>query len=474
MPRKRREIFIQISQVSDALLVALVFWLAHAFRSELAYWFPEGTAPIWRFQFDFTPIAAFRYYKWLYLVILPLFPLLLDINGYYDRSRRAGTKRNLLWTIGKSVSLSALVIVAVMYFLQLSQLSRGVIVLFAGLSVLALLVKDVVFQRYLRRQALTGKHAQTAILVGSAERNVEFETSLAQNPDWNLRVLVTLDPSGESLQQLPALLHRQPVDCVVFNVTQTYFSEVEKAILACEIEGVEAWLVADFVKTSIARVTIDDFHGKPLLVFRTTPELSWQLICKRIIDVIGASVALAILGPLVMLPVAIAIKLASPGPILFRQRRSGLHGRLFTMFKFRSMVDNAEMLRAELDAFNEMTGPVFKMKKDPRVTPIGKFIRKTSIDEFPQLWNVLIGDMSLVGPRPPIPNEVDKYDPWHRRRLSMKPGLTCLWQISGRNKIGFDQWMKLDLQYIDQWSLWLDFKILLHTIPTVLSGFGAR
>lgn len=474
MPRKRREIFIQMSQISDALLVALVFWLAHGLRSELAFWFPEGTAPIWRFQFDFTPIAAFRYYKWLYLVILPLFPLLLDINGYYDQARRVGSKRDILWTISKSVALAALVIVAVMYFLQLSQLSRGVIVLFAGLSVMALLAKDVVFQRYLRRQAVTGKHAHTAILVGSSERNVEFETALAQNPDWNLRVLVTLDPSGESLRRLPALLHQHPVDCVVFNVTQTYFSEVEKAILACEIEGVEAWLVADFVKTSIARVTIDDFHGKPLLVFRTTPDLSWQLICKRLIDVAGAVAALIVLGPLVMAPVALAIKLTSPGPILFRQKRSGLHGRLFTMYKFRSMVDNAEMLRAELDALNEMSGPVFKMKKDPRVTPIGKFIRKTSIDEFPQLWNVLAGDMSLVGPRPPIPNEVDKYDPWHRRRLSMKPGLTCLWQISGRNKIGFDQWMKLDLQYIDHWSLWLDFKILLRTIPVVLSGFGAR
>ena len=180
------------------------------------------------------------------------------------------------------------------------------------------------------------------------------------------------------------------------------------------------------------------------------------------------------LGPLVMLPVAIGIKLTSPGPILFRQKRSGLHGRLFTMYKFRSMVNDAEMLRAELEAFNEMTGPVFKMNQDPRVTPIGKFMRRTSIDEFPQLWNVLVGDMSLVGPRPPIPNEVDKYDPWHRRRLSMKPGLTCLWQISGRNKIGFDQWMKLDLQYIDNWSLWLDFTILLRTIPVVLSGFGAR
>jgi exopolysaccharide biosynthesis polyprenyl glycosylphosphotransferase len=197
------------------------------------------------------------------------------------------------------------------------------------------------------------------------------------------------------------------------------------------------------------------------------------LVCKRLIDVAGAAIGLIILGPLVMLPVAIIIKLASPGPIFFGQKRSGLHGRLFTMYKFRSMVSNAEMLRAELEAYNEMTGPVFKMKDDPRVTPFGRFLRKTSLDEFPQLWNVLMGEMSLVGPRPPIPSEVQHYDPWHRRRLSMKPGLTCLWQISGRNKIGFDQWMKLDLQYIDGWSLWLDLKILVETVWVVLGGTGS-
>jgi exopolysaccharide biosynthesis polyprenyl glycosylphosphotransferase len=233
-------------------------------------------------------------------------------------------------------------------------------------------------------------------------------------------------------------------------------------------------LVADFVKTSIARATVDDFYGKPLLVFRSTPDISWQLVAKRVMDIVGSAFGLLILGPFVMLPAAIAIKLNSPGPILFRQKRSGLHGRLFTMLKFRSMVSNAEMLRVELEAFNEMTGPVFKIKEDPRVTKVGRFLRKTSIDEFPQLWNVLMGDMSLVGPRPPIPTEVQQYDPWHRRRLSMKPGLTCLWQISGRNTVAFDQWMKLDLEYIDNWSLWLDIKILLRTIPVVLTGLGAR
>lgn len=463
MPNRQRELIIQFSQITDALLIAVVFWLAHAFRSELAFRFPE----------HFPMIAPFRSYKWLYLVILPIYPILLDVNGVYTRPTLQ-RRRETLWMLTKSVAIGSLIVIGVMYFLQRDVPSRGVVMVFSVFSVAALLAKDLIFQGYLRKYARSHRFSRSVLLVASAAKNTEFERLLAQHPEWNLQVVESLDPDAGSLEKLPEILHRQPIACVIFDVGQTYFSEVEKAILACETEGVEVWLVADFVKTSIARATVDDFHGKPLLVFRTTPDLTWQLVCKRLIDVTGALLGLMIVGPLVMLPAAIAIKLTSPGSILFRQRRSGLHGRQFTMYKFRSMVDNAEMLRVELETFNEMSGPVFKMAQDPRVTPVGRFLRKTSIDELPQLWNVLTGDMSIVGPRPPIPTEVQQYDPWHRRRLSMKPGLTCLWQISGRNNVAFDQWMKLDLQYIDNWSLWLDFKILLRTIPVVLSGFGAH
>ena len=471
MPSRRREFIIQVNQIGDALLIALVFWLAHAVREQLAYMF-SFKYQIHGYTIEFSVIAPFRYYKWLYLIVLPLYPFLLDINGFYNRAHGL-RRRNTVWILFKSCAICAVAIMAAMYFFRLSMLSRGVVLLFALFSIVALLAKNQLFQAYMRHRARKGKDVTEIILVGSEERNVEFVKLLEEHPEWSLRVTAKLNPNGNLLQELPVMLHSFPVGCVVFNVSQTAFSEIEKAILACEIEGVEAWLVADFVKTSIARATVDDFFGKPLLIFRTTPEVSWQLVCKRLIDVVGATIGLAILGPLVMLPVAIIIKLTSPGPILFGQKRSGLHGRLFTMYKFRSMVNNAEMLRAELEAYNEMSGPVFKMKDDPRITPFGRFLRKTSLDEFPQLWNVLVGDMSLVGPRPPIPSEVQHYDPWQRRRLSMKPGLTCLWQIGGRNKIGFDQWMKLDLQYIDHWSLWLDLKILARTVPVVLSGLGA-
>ena len=246
-------------------------------------------------------------------------------------------------------------------------------------------------------------------------------------------------------------------------------------MFSCELEGVEAWLVADFFRTQISRTSLDDFNGRPILVFRTAPELSWQGVIKQLLDFIGALLLTIILSPLFAL-FALIIKLTSPGPVLFQQQRSGLNGRPFTIYKFRTMVTNAEQRKHELAAMNEMSEPVFKVSKDPRVTPIGRFLRKFSIDEWPQFLNVLRGEMSLVGPRPLPVAEVKRFhDLAHRRRLSVKPGLTCLWQISGRNNVSdFKEWVRLDLEYIDNWSLWLDLKILWRTVPIVLAGTGAR
>ena len=212
-----------------------------------------------------------------------------------------------------------------------------------------------------------------------------------------------------------------------------------------------------------------------MLVFRSTPDVSWTLFIKDIIDRVGAFLALVLLA-LPMAVVALMIRITSRGPVIFRQQRAGKHGKPFTMYKFRSMSDDAEMRRAELEPFNQMNGPVFKVEDDPRITPFGRWLRRSSIDELPQLVNVLMGDMSLVGPRPLPIYEVEKFENTaQRRRLSVKPGLTCLWQISGRNQVkDFRDWVKLDLDYIDRWSLGLDFKILLRTIPAVLMGMGAK
>jgi exopolysaccharide biosynthesis polyprenyl glycosylphosphotransferase len=290
-----------------------------------------------------------------------------------------------------------------------------------------------------------------------------------------MEVVAELDLNESTVGHLVKLLHERSANSVIINAKHTYFGQIEKAIQTCELEGVEAWLVADFFQTQISRTTFDDLYGRPVLVFRTAPEASWQGIIKQGIDLAGAFVLTLVLSP-VFLFAAAAIRLSSPGPVLFRQQRCGLNGQPFTMLKFRSMVTDAEQRKHELAALNEMGGPVFKVTNDPRVTPIGRMLRKYSIDEFPQLLNVLRGEMSLVGPRPLPVDEVERFDdPAHRRRLSVKPGLTCLWQVSGRNNVkDFTEWVRLDLEYIDNWSLWLDLKILWRTIPVVFTGTGAK
>jgi exopolysaccharide biosynthesis polyprenyl glycosylphosphotransferase len=277
------------------------------------------------------------------------------------------------------------------------------------------------------------------------------------------------------VQQIVNLLHDHSVFGVILSAKHTNFEQVEYVIRACELEGIEVWLIADFFSTQISRTSLDELVGRPLLIFRTTPEASWHNLAKQLLDFFGALLLLVFLSPL-FLAIAIAIKFASPGPVFFQQKRSGLNGSPFTLYKFRTMVTNAEQFKQELEAMNEMSGPVFKITNDPRVTPIGKFLRKYSLDELPQLFNVLRLEMSLVGPRPLPVDEVKRFDNLaHRRRLSVKPGLTCLWQISGRNQItDFKDWVRLDLEYIDHWTFWLDLKILVLTIPVVVRGTGAK
>jgi exopolysaccharide biosynthesis polyprenyl glycosylphosphotransferase len=262
---------------------------------------------------------------------------------------------------------------------------------------------------------------------------------------------------------------------VILTFSRIELDKVRRAIEACEVEGVEAWLSADFVHTSVARPSFETLGKRPMLVFRTTPDLSWALLLKNATDGILAAAGLIVLAPLLAL-IALAVKATSPGPVIFWQRRAGIHGKPFTMLKFRTMYIDAETHRSGLLGRNEMNGPVFKIQKDPRLTPVGRWLRRKSLDELPQLLNVLLGDMSLVGPRPLPLYEVEKFtNAAYRRRLSMKPGLTCLWQIRGRNNVtSFDEWVRMDLEYIDHWSLSLDLLILLRTIPAVLAGAGAK
>ena len=272
--------------------------------------------------------------------------------------------------------------------------------------------------------------------------------------------------------RLERIIAENQIDAVVLAVEPDDMPCTAPLLATAERMGVTVSLIPDMYRPRIARAVPASLDGTPTIAYRAVPESRIALGCKTLLDKAGAVAGLLLASP-IMLLAAIAIKIESRGPVIFRQVRSGINGRSFDLYKFRTMCCDAEKKKSELRELNEMSGPVFKIRSDPRVTRVGRFLRKYSIDEIPQFVNVLRGDMSLVGPRPPLPSEVSRFEPWQRRKLSVKPGLTCTWQVSGRNQIDFEDWMRLDLQYIDNWSLWQDAKILARTVPTVLKGNGA-
>jgi exopolysaccharide biosynthesis polyprenyl glycosylphosphotransferase len=272
--------------------------------------------------------------------------------------------------------------------------------------------------------------------------------------------------------ELPAILRQHVVDEIVFAVGSESLADLEEVFLLCDEEGVRTRVAVDFFPHVNSTVSLDRFGATPLLTFSAAPYDEIRLLIKRTMDVALAAAGLVALAPFMAL-VAALVRLTSPGPAIFRQVRCGLNGRRFLFYKFRSMCENAEELKPAMAHLNTRE-TAFKIPDDPRLTPVGRYLRKFSIDELPQLWNVLRGDMSLVGPRPAVPSEVERYQRWQRRRLRMRPGLTCLWAVSGRDAVDFETWMKMDMQYIDNWSLALDWKILLRTIPRVLTGRGAN
>ncbi|MBI3192259.1 MAG: sugar transferase, partial [Pedosphaera parvula] len=343
--------------------------------------------------------------------------------------------------VAQACVLSVVVVIAVVFLTREEQPARSVVILFGGTSFILILLKEELMRRWLQSNLGQAQIKKRVILVGTEADTQRLRVELKGMPD--IEVCAQLDLNENTIGQLVELLHTHSANGIVLSAKHTYFGQIEKAIQACELEGVEAWLIADFFKTQLSHTGVDEFYGRPMLVFRSVPEESWQNLAKQTMDIFGALVLLMIVG-IPLLLVAVLIKLTSPGPILFRQQRSGLNGRPFTMLKFRSMVSNAEQRKAELATLNEMSGPVFKMTNDPRITPIGRVLRRYSVDEFPQLINVLRGEMSLVGPRPLPVDEVKRFDDLsHRRRVSVKPGLTCLWQVSGRTEVAdFKEWVR--------------------------------
>ena len=431
------------------------------------------------------PLHSLDEYLLLLLFILPIWGLLLSAAGFY-RSHRTLPLGEEIWAAGKVAFGGTTILVLLIFGLRLDFVSRWFLVLFGVLNFLFLAAEKIALRQLSRWVRSRGFNFRTALIVGTGPKAAQFADFLEAHPDWGFRVVGYLDddnggeiglagrwPCLGTITDMEAVLGAEVIDEVIFVIEKGKLAEYEDALLVAERHGVRAHVSLDIFPHVLARPMLEELDGIPLLSFTTTPSNPAELAAKRAIDLVLALVLFVVTLPLQLLA-ALAILLFSGAPVFFRQVRCGLNGRHFTLLKFRTMEAGAEDRLAEISHLNEMTGPVFKARRDPRLTAAGKLLRRLSIDELPQLWNVIVGDMSLVGPRPPLPDEVSRYEPWQRRRLSMKPGLTCLWQVSGRSELDFDRWMALDLKYIDTWSPLLDLKILLKTVPAVLSGRGAR
>jgi exopolysaccharide biosynthesis polyprenyl glycosylphosphotransferase len=460
---RRQKLNLQFLQIVDALLLVAAFWSAH--------WFRYHGHDLGLFE---APILPFTEFQWLLFVLIPFGPVCLHAHGFYEHPERKTVGRSLS-QLGRAAVILGLLIALCAYFFKLSVESRAVMPIFAALAAALLLVREWSTVSRYQRRVKSGEIRERIILVGNAADILAFRKTFTPAENMEIEVAEDVDVAVRTVADFTGALHRHAPERVLFVGSHSELGHLQDYISACEIEGVESWLCADFMQTTIARPDFDHFGTRPMLVFRTAPSVSWALFLKHLLDRIIALALLISLSWLFAI-IVIAIKLTSKGPVIFRQSRGGKNGRPFSMFKFRTMATDAEMQRDELQKFNVMSGPVFKVEKDPRVTGIGRFLRKTSLDELPQLWNVLKGDMSLVGPRPLPMYEVERIEATsHRRRLSMKPGITCIWQISGRNNVtSFDRWVALDLEYIDNWSPLLDLRILLKTIPVVLFGWGAK
>ncbi|NTV29154.1 MAG: sugar transferase [Candidatus Omnitrophica bacterium] len=444
--------------------------------SLLAYWLRNSVDKL-------LPMAD---YTWPFIFLLVVWGACLAYSGMYEsfRLKKVG---EVLFIIYQSIYIGFFVFAGLCYLFHIVQVSRSLVVLTFIFSAIGITIQKLTLMAVFRWLRKKGLNFRNVLIVGTGPRAQRLIQALDHNKDTGLKIIGLLDQDAAlvgkevlghkvlgTLAELPGITKANVVDEVFFVVPRSWLGQIEDAIQYLETLGVRVGVAVDYFNVAFARAKQTDLFDMPFMSFETVSDKLLLLVMKRFMDIVLSGLALLILMPL-LLAVAVLIKLTSPGPVFFVQKRVSMNGRIFNLYKFRTMVKDAEAKLAELQHLNEMQGPVFKITKDPRITPLGAFLRKTSIDELPQFLNVWRGDMSLVGPRPPLPKEVEKYDDWQRRRLSMRPGITCLWQINGRNKItDFEEWAKLDLKYIDNWSLWLDLEILARTVPVVVFGVGAK
>jgi exopolysaccharide biosynthesis polyprenyl glycosylphosphotransferase len=423
----------------------------------------------------------------LFTVLVFIWHLILAMCGLYE-SKRLSTRRSELIDVLKAVTLATLCLLVPRAFLAKRTITFAFLVLFWILGATLLMAVRLVVRYLLGVMRRHGLNSHFMLILGTNARAIEFATRIEAKPEFGYRAVGFVDDDWpgratflETGRQvccdfagLSEFLRHNVVDEVAIYLPLRSFYEHSAQVAAlCEMHGIIMRINSDIFNLKIAKSSANDFDGQAQFTATAIGQQGWPLLVKRVLDISISFTLLALLAP-VFLVIAVLIRWTSPGSAFFGQKRVGLNKRQFVMYKFRTMIPNAEMAQEQLLALNEMTGPVFKIKNDPRVTPIGRFLRRASLDELPQLWNVLKGDMSLVGPRAMSVRDYQLFsEDWQRRRFSVRPGITCLWQVNGRNSIPFEQWMQMDIEYIDKWSLWLDVKILARTIPAVLKGSGA-
>src|SRR5580700_9809763 len=465
MISRRRDVLLNALKLFDMAVVVVAFGLAAIPTSGVGHTISMA---------DFLSMRVKVGNCFIFLGLIILWHVLFSMCGLYA-SRRLSGRIAEVTDVMKATSLGTLCLAAVSMLFHIRMATPAFAVVFWAFSTLMLICSRLTMRAVLVQTRLHGRNLRHMLIVGSNARAVQFADKIQPQPELGYRVIGFADQPWDGIGQvsqrgyslacdldsLPDFLRKSVVDEVVIALPiRSFHDDASRIAGLCEEQGILSRLLTNIFNLKLAHARAEELEGDSWITHSTGLSEGWPLVVKRIVDFSVALVAIIAIFP-VMLLAALLIKVTSAGPILFAQKRVGHNKRKFMMYKFRTMVVDAEKQIDGLQHLNEVSGPVFKIKHDPRITPIGRLLRKTSIDELPQLFNVLKGDMSLVGPRPLPVRDYERFsEDWHRRRFSVRPGITCLWQVNGRSSIAFDKWMELDMQYIDKWSLWLDLKIL--------------
>ncbi len=474
----RRQILLNALKLFDLLIMAFCFSLATSVVS-----YRSGTVSF----IDFFSIRVKVQNFIIFLGFLLIWHIIFCLFGLYQ-SRRLSTRWAEVTDVIKATSLGTLGIFIGATLFRIDMVTPAFVAFFWALSTVTVTSGRLTLRLLLAHIRIRHRNLRDLLVVGTNARAVQFARKITAKAEFGYRIVGFVDDEWTGIEEFrktgytlvgnlndfPVLLRDRVIDEVLIGLPiKSRYTQVCEIVAQCEEQGIIVRFVSDIFTPKLARAAREDLEDSLVITFYTGGMHNWSVLVKRVLDFCVSLVLLVVFTPLFCVA-ALLIKATSPGPVFFIQERVGLNKRRFHLYKFRTMIPDAEQKLSRLAHCNEVSGPVFKIRDDPRITPIGKFLRKTSIDELPQLINVLKGDMSLVGPRPlPLRDYGGFNQDWHRRRFSVRPGITCLWQINGRSSIPFEKWMELDMQYIDQWSLWLDLQILAKTIPAVVRGSGA-